>query len=140
MKITKSTLAAALMVAGMANLQSPARAQDKPDAKKPDAPRRERGAQAGDRLERMAKELSLSEEQKGELKTIFEQQAAKTKALRDDTSLSQEQRREKARGIREEFAGKIKAVLTKEQNEKWQKQQQERPDRPQRRPRPEQPK
>jgi Spy/CpxP family protein refolding chaperone len=88
----------------------------------------------------MAKELSLSEEQKGKLKTIFEQQAAKTKALRDDTSLTQEQRREKARGIREEFAGKIKAVLTKEQNEKYQKQQQERPDRPQRRPRPEQPK
>lgn len=140
MKITKSTLAAALMLAGLANLQSPVLAQDKPDAAKPEAPRRERPAQAGDRLERMAKELNLSEEQKGKLKTIFEQQAAKTKALREDTSLTPEQRREKARGIREEFAGKIKEVLTKEQNEKWQKQQQQRPDRPQRPPRTEQPK
>lgn len=137
MKITKWTLAAALMLAGLANLQPPALAQEKPDAAKPTAPRRERPGQAGDRLERMTKELNLSDEQKGKLKTLFEQQAAKTKAMRDDTSLTQEQRREKARAIREEFTGKIKEVLTKEQNEKWQKQQQ---DRPPRQPRTEQPK
>ena len=140
MKITKSTLAAALMLAGLAILQSPALAQDKPDAAKPERPRRERPGLAGDRLERMSKELNLSEEQKGKLKTIFEQQAAKTKAMREDTSLTPEQRREKGRAIREEFNGKIKEVLTKEQNEKYQKQQQERPDRPQRPPRTEQPK
>jgi Spy/CpxP family protein refolding chaperone len=140
MKITKSTLAAALMLACLANLQSPALAQDKPDAAKPATPRRERPGQPGDRLERMSKELELSEEQKGKLKPILDQQAVKAKALREDTSLTPEQRREKARGIRDEFAGKIKEVLTKEQNEKWQKQQQQRPDRPQRPPRTEQPK
>ncbi|HKS38163.1 MAG TPA: hypothetical protein VJW76_13280 [Verrucomicrobiae bacterium] len=145
MKITKSTLAAALMLAGMISVTPFAVAQDKPDATKPDAarpdaPRRERRAQAGDRLEQMSKELNLSEEQKGKLKTILEQQAAKTRALRDDTSLTPEKRREKARAIREEFAGKVKEVLTKEQNEKWQKQREQRPDRPQRPPRTEQPK
>jgi len=145
MKITKSTLMAALMLAGAVSVTPFAVAQDKPDAAKPgaakpDAPRRERRGQAGDRLEQMSKELNLSEEQKGKLKTIFEQQAAKTRALRDDTSLTPEKRREKARGIREEFTGKVKEVLTKEQNEKWQKQREQRPDRPQRPPRAEQPK
>jgi len=143
MKITKSTLVAALMLAGVVSVTPFAVAQDKPDkpdAAKPDAPRRERRGQAGDRLEQMSKELSLSEEQKGKLKTIFQQEAEKIRGLRDDTSLTQEKRREKARGIREEFAGKVKEVLTKEQNEKWQKLREQRPDRSQRPPRSEQPK
>ena len=143
MKITKSKLAAALMLAGVVGITPLAVAQnkpDKPDAAKPDAPRRERREQARDRLEQMSKELNLSEEQKGKLKTIFQQEAEKIRALRDDTSLTQEKRREKARGIREEFAGKVKEVLTKEQNEKWQKLREQRPDRPQRPPRTEQPK
>lgn len=140
MKITKSTLAAALMLAGVVGITPFAVAQNKPDAAKPDAPRRERREQARDRLEQMSKELNLSEEQKGKLKTIFQQEAEKIKALRDDTSLAQEKRREKARGIREEFAGKVKEVLTKEQNEKWQKLREQRPERAQRPPRTEQPK
>ena len=140
MKITKSTLAAALMLAGVVGVTPFAVAQDKPDAAKPDAPRRERREQVRDRLEQMSKELNLSEEQKGKLKTIFQQEAEKVRALRDDTGLTPEKRREKARGIREEFAGKVKEVLTKEQNEKWQKLREQRPDRPQRPPRTEQPK
>jgi periplasmic protein CpxP/Spy len=140
MKITKSTLALGLMCAGMISLNPLAYAADKPDEAKPDAPRRERREQVRDRLEQMSKELNLSEEQKGKLKTVFQQEAERMKSLRQDTSLTPEQRREKVRGLREEFAGKIKEVLTKEQNEKWDKLREQRPDRPQRPPPTEKPK
>src|SRR5947208_2239589 len=109
MKITKSTLAAALMLAGLVSFKPLALAADKSEAQKPGAARRE---QARDRLEQMAKELNLTEDQKGKLKPIFQQEAEKLKALREDTSLSREQRREKLKGIRDEIAGKVKGVLT----------------------------
>src|SRR6266540_2328223 len=138
MKITKSTLAAMLMLAGMTSLKPLALAAEKADAAKPDAakpegPRRERREPVRDRLETMTKELNLTDEQKGKLRNVFQQEAEKTRGLREDTSLTPEQRREKAKGIRDEFAGKIKDVLTKEQFEKWQKLREQRPQRPPRR-------
>ena len=129
MKITKSTLAAALTLASLISFKPLALAADKPDAAKPGPARRERREQARDRIEQMAKELNLSDDQKGKLKPIFQQEAEKLKALREDTSLSREQRREKLKGIRDEIAAKVKGVLTTEQFEKWQKRRNERPQR-----------
>jgi Spy/CpxP family protein refolding chaperone len=138
MKITKSTLAVALLLAGMVTLKplglAADKPADKPDAAKPDAPRRERREQARDRIEQMAKELNLSDDQKTKLKPVFQHEAEKMKALRDDTSLSREQRREKLKAIRDDFVGKVKEVLTKEQFEKWEKLREQRPQRPPRRP------
>jgi Spy/CpxP family protein refolding chaperone len=43
------------------------------------------------------------------------------KALREDTSLSQEDRRAKMKEIRDAMQAKIKEILTPEQYKKWEK-------------------
>ena len=84
---------------------------------------RERGR---DRMQQIAQELNLTADQKTQLKPIFKKEADKLKALRDDTSLTREQRQEKVKAIREELRKEVKPVLTAEQAEKWQKMRQER--------------
>jgi Spy/CpxP family protein refolding chaperone len=87
-----------------------------------------------DRMQQVAKELDLTEEQKTQLRPIFKKEGEKLKALRDDQGLTREQRQEKAKAIREELRKEVKPVLTAEQWEKWEKMRQERS--PQRQPRP----
>src|SRR5262245_60305969 len=100
MKISKATLAAAVMLVSLASLRPLALAADKPEATKPEGPRPERREQVRDRLETMSKELNLADEQKAKLKTLFQQEAEKARAVRQDTNLTPEQKREKARAIR----------------------------------------
>lgn len=69
----------------------------------------------------LAKQLSLSDEQKDKVKAIMDDYRQQQMALRTDKSLSPADRRTKAKEIRESLAGKFKEVLTPEQFEKWQK-------------------
>jgi protein CpxP len=91
------------------------------------APRRGGGANATPeaRVDRMAKELSLNDDQKAKLKPIFEDETTKMKALRDDTTVAREDRRTKAQDIRKETDAKVKGVLTADQFSKWQEQRQQ---------------
>jgi Spy/CpxP family protein refolding chaperone len=77
------------------------------------------GGQRGDRLEMMKEKLGLSAEQVEKLKALFARDFEKMKAIREDATLSDEQKREKARAIFGGSAGEMKAVLTPEQAEKW---------------------
>jgi gas vesicle protein len=88
-----------------------------------------------DRMQQIAQELKLTEDQKTQLRPIFKKEADKLKALRDDASLTREQRQEKVKAIREEFKKEVKPVLTTEQWEKWQTMRPERPQQRQRRQR-----
>ena len=63
-------------------------------------------------------ELGLSQEQKDQMKQIREQQRAKRDAIRDDDSLSLEQRRAKMRELRKETRTQVDGVLTPEQKAK----------------------
>ena len=56
-----------------------------------------RGPAIQQRVDRMAQDLNLKEDQKTKLKALFEDQEKKMMALRQDTSLSREQRQEKGR-------------------------------------------
>lgn len=85
-----------------------------------------------DRLQQMGEELKLTAEQKEKLKPILEAEREKMTKLREDTSLSQEQRREKYREISDATFAKVKPILTTEQQEKWKKLREERRGRPQR--------
>ena len=69
----------------------------------------------------MAQQLNLTDDQKAKVKTILDGQMQKMRELRDDTSLSPEDRRPKMQAIREETTAQMKAVLTPDQFEKWQK-------------------
>jgi Spy/CpxP family protein refolding chaperone len=80
-----------------------------------------RGAGIEQRVNRMAQDLNLKEEQKTKLKAVFEDQEKKLGALREDTSLSRQERQTKGRGIREDFDKKMKDILTPEQFQKMQK-------------------
>jgi Spy/CpxP family protein refolding chaperone len=62
--------------------------------------------------------LNLTDEQKAKLRPIVTAENQQMEALRNDTSLSQEQKVAKANQIREEASPKIKAILTPEQLQK----------------------
>lgn len=72
----------------------------------------------GDRLAMMSEQLGLSADQKTKVQAILESERTSLEALRADTALTPEARREKMRSIRESFAGQIRAVLTPEQQTK----------------------
>ena len=84
---------------------------------KPEAPAS--GARApGERLKALTEKLGLTEEQQGKIKDIFAKNMPNAKALREDTALSQEDRRAKMMELRKAEAEEIRAVLTPEQQEK----------------------
>jgi len=62
-----------------------------------------------ERAARVAEELGLSEDQKIKWQEVMKEQNEKRKALREDTSLSEEEKRAKGKALREETDAKIKA-------------------------------
>ncbi len=83
--------------------------------------RGERRMTVPQRVDRMASELKLTEDQKTKVTALFEAQAKKRQELRADTSLSRDERREKNRAFMQDQNKKLKEILTPEQFEKWQK-------------------
>ena len=75
-------------------------------------------AGAASRLESMKERLGLSEEQVGQLKPIVQEEAAKLKTLKEDTSLTDTEKKEKAREIMSGVREKLGAILTPEQKAK----------------------
>lgn len=124
MKLTK-TLALAALVAGSLLAGTALQAQDAPKEKPPGA-QGGPGVRARPNADQIAKDLSLTDEQKTKLKAALEEQQAKMKALRADTSLTPEEKKAKAKELREANQAKMKEILTPEQLEKWQKMQRNR--------------
>jgi periplasmic protein CpxP/Spy len=117
MKMTQHAFIALAAVAGLLNLQPMARAADNKDAVPPGA-----GARAGalrERMQETARELNLTPEQKEKLQTIVRDRMEKLRELRQDTSLSPQEKAEKFKIAREDIAADVKKVLTPEQFEKW---------------------
>jgi periplasmic protein CpxP/Spy len=126
MKINKTSLitilTGALLVTG-----TTLRAQDAPDkdAKPADKPHKQMGPGEGggqqDRMAKMAEELKLTDDQKAKVKTATQEQMEKMRAIRSDDSLTQEQKREKGKALRDEMTAKMKEILTPEQFTQWEK-------------------
>ncbi|MGH9516203.1 MAG: hypothetical protein ACRD3P_11060 [Terriglobales bacterium] len=70
--------------------------------------------------------LSLTDEQKAKLRPIIADENQQMEALRNDNSMSQAQKIDKANQIRAQASPKIKAILTPEQLQKLAQMQQER--------------
>lgn len=121
MKINKITALAALAVATLVTFNLNAAEQPKGEGKE---------RPAAGRPGRVGEELGLTPEQKSKFEAIQKDAAEKRKALREDTSLTQEQRREKAKAINEETKVKLKEILTAEQLSKMEERQKNRPGRP----------
>jgi protein CpxP len=74
---------------------------------------------ADQRLERMSQQLNLSADQQQQIKPILENESKQMQALRDDTSLSQDDRRSKMMGIRQASSAQIKPILNADQQKQY---------------------
>jgi periplasmic protein CpxP/Spy len=72
-------------------------------------------------FDRMAEQLNLTADQKPKVQAIMDAQRDKIRSLRQDTSLTPEDRRTKMKAIHDDAVTQMKAVLTPEQFDKWQK-------------------
>ena len=132
MKTNKTMLIAAL-AAGSLLAWSPAlRAADTntppstPPAGAPPAGQRSPGMRGGPNFDQIAQQLKLTDDQKTKVKPILDAQQQKIAGLREDTSLSQEDRRAKMQTIHQDTSTQLKAILTTEQFDRYQQMTQRR--------------
>ncbi|HEY2295961.1 MAG TPA: hypothetical protein VGM86_35110 [Thermoanaerobaculia bacterium] len=76
---------------------------------------------AAQRLRELAAMLSLTSAQKEKIRPIVLAEAPRLKAVRDDTSLSKQQKADKLRQIFQDTDAKMKPILTPRQMEKLQR-------------------
>ena len=119
MKINKLSAITALALGGLVACSTMAVAQDQ----KPGGGKRGQSVEA--RMEQMTEQLKLTDDQKPKVKEVLEGGQKKMAELRNDSSLSADDRREKMASIRTDEDKKLKAILTPEQQEKWQKMREE---------------
>jgi Spy/CpxP family protein refolding chaperone len=117
MKITKHTLTILIALTGALVYQPWAQAADD---KSPASSAANGAGGWRDRMIEAAKQLNLTDEQKEKLKPIFRSLMEKAQGLRDDATLSPQDRLQKLKALRDEAAPDFKKVLTPEQFEKWQ--------------------
>ena len=73
------------------------------------------------RVDRISTQLDLSSDQKTKVTAALEAEGKQMRELRNDSSLSRDERREKVRALREDTNKKFKDILSSDQYEKWQK-------------------
>jgi len=76
-------------------------------------------------LQQDGDDLKLSAGQKTKVQEVFKNRGEKGRAIREDSSLSEEQKREKGKALMEETNKKMKEILNAEQYEKWEKNRQQ---------------
>jgi len=117
MTITKQTLMTLAAVAATLTLHPLARAADV-NSPAPPAPG-DHLAALRERMQETARELKLTHDQIEKLQTIVREHMNKLRELRQDNTLSPEEKRQKLMVAREEIIAEVKKVLTPEQFEKW---------------------
>lgn len=100
-------------------------AQTSPQASTADkhAGMHQKGESAEQHLQMLSEKLNLTDDQKAKLKPILQDQMQQMKAVREDSSLSEDQRRTKMKSIHESLHDQINAVLTPEQQAKFKQMQ-----------------
>jgi len=116
MKSSKLLLAASFALVALSVPSIHAQNSDRPA-------RGGRGEHMVDRVKHLSQELSLTDAQQTQVKAVYAEQAKEMKAVMDDTSLSDQDRRTKRMEIMRGVNGKIRDVLTPEQQAKFDKMQ-----------------
>jgi periplasmic protein CpxP/Spy len=80
---------------------------------------------ADQHLAMLSEKLNLTDDQKGKIKPILQDQMRQMKAVHEDSSLSEEQKRAKMKSVHESLHDQINAVLTPEQQAKFKQMRQE---------------
>ena len=114
-----------LGIAGFLLIASPLVRADEPGVGTPPPPapgekgeRREHRQDMRENSEKMAKELNLTPDQKIQIEAIHKQTRESLKAVRNDASLSEDQKHEKGREIMKSAGDQERAILTPEQQAK----------------------
>jgi len=115
--MNKLSIVAALALGGLVACSTLATAQDATNA--PSKKGGKRGMSVEQQVERMSNQLSLTDDQKPKVKAALEASNKKRQELFSDSSLDQQQRREKMHGIMEEQTKAMKGILTEEQFKKY---------------------
>jgi len=104
--------------------------QDNAAAPTPDASAPQQGGHGhltpDEQVARMTKRYSLSSDQQAQIKPILANQQQQMQALRQDSSLSRDDRMAKMKSIRDDSSGKISALLNDSQKQKFAQDQQRR--------------
>jgi Spy/CpxP family protein refolding chaperone len=72
-----------------------------------------------DRVKHLTKELNLTEDQQAKIKSVLEDEQKKMSSLKQDSSLSREDRRTKFEEIRKNTSQQIRAILNEDQQKKY---------------------
>jgi hypothetical protein len=115
MKSTKTMIVAALAAGALLACSSSLRAQDATNT--PPAAVPGSGYKGHPNI---ARELNLTDDQKPKFREIMKNALEQRKALREDTSLTPEDRMAKLKQIQEDTATQLQALLTPDQLAKWQ--------------------
>jgi periplasmic protein CpxP/Spy len=75
--------------------------------------------QHASRLEWMSKELNLTDDQKAKLKPILADEGKQMQSVKEDTTLSQDQKRDKMKEIRQKTDSQVNDILTPDQQKKY---------------------
>ena len=73
---------------------------------------------AEQRLQRMTRQLNLSDDQQQKIKPILENESTQMQSLRADTTLSQQDRMAKMQEIRKNTSEQVKPILNTDQQQK----------------------
>ena len=125
---TISMLLGAMLATGAALAQAPDQKQPSSAAQatQNDQARLHHAANPDQMAKHLGKKLSLSNEQVAQIKPVLENRAQKMQALRDDSALSQQDRRTKAHEIMQDSKNKIEAVLNDTQKQQFEEMLQQR--------------
>ncbi|HLH07076.1 MAG TPA: hypothetical protein VKW78_07560 [Terriglobales bacterium] len=77
-------------------------------------------------MKKMAEKLNLTADQQAKLKPIFQQAHAQAKTIRQDTSLTQEQKRAKMKDLHQTTMAQLNEILTPEQQTQLKQLQEQR--------------
>src|ERR1700759_3995288 len=121
MKTNKSKLFALLALGGLMAIGQIARADDTPAQTPPAAPAPEAGGKGAGRanMDKLFTAIKATDDQKEKLKPIFKERNEKLKTLREDTSISQEDRTAKRKDIMKDVNAKVKDVISADQYDQY---------------------
>jgi Spy/CpxP family protein refolding chaperone len=126
MKLTKTFVFTALAAGSMIACGS-AFAQDATNAPAPAPeistnypPARPHPMYRGASIERLAQMLNLTDDQKAQVEPILTAERQKMRDLRNDTSLTTDEKRSKMKEIRDDTTAQLQPILTPDQFAKWQ--------------------
>lgn len=125
MKRNQTSMIAVLALGGMMAFTAIATAADQAKPASPPAEKKVEAAKpTAEDIAKLDAEVGLSAEQKTKVEGLLSELKQKRRAIKEDASLSDEQKKAKTKTLNEDILGKdgkIKALMTAEQFAKWQK-------------------